>query len=65
MPLTTSMQITAADSVPAVRDRYVTCKYCGASFPRWARKHAVDDPPVSGLRRLAAHEIEMHGERLS
>lgn len=45
---------------PPPKARMVNCRLCPAEFPRWARKHNVDDPPISGLRRLAAHEIEQH-----
>lgn len=58
--LTTRVQITAVDHVPSVRDRMIACKYCGFEVPRWARKVSADDQPISGLRRMAAHEIAEH-----
>lgn len=61
--LRTTVTLATIDRVPHQRAMQIACQQCGYAVPRWTPRHDGQPGRLSGLRLLAAHQLQVHGEQ--
>lgn len=58
--LSVRVPITAVQRIPHPKDKFITCRFCGHTVPRWIKPLVKGEKRESGVWLLLEHQLQAH-----